>query len=441
MDPIHGTDRPRRLAWLTALLLLFASVVPVGAGLTTASSARAAALDESAFGEFTPLTPARILDTRHGTGRGGVAGPLGADTAFDVQVTGQGGVAPTGVSAVVLNATVTQPTRASYLTIWPTGISRPVISNLNYTAGQTVPNLVTVAVGQAGKVSVYNFAGSTHVVFDVVGFYAGASGPAGSRFHPTDPYRLFDTRHGNHQVAAGPLGANGVLRFDVSGEGELPASGVTAIVVNVTVTDPTRSSFLTVYPDDVGTLPLASNLNFVAGQTVPNLVVVRVPPSGVVDFYNLAGSVHVLADVVGYYDDDRTTEAGRFVPVAPTRTLDTRQHDDPVGPDSWFWIEMAGWDGIPSSGAGAVVVNTTVTGPTAPSYLTVFPDDLCDIPLASNLNFEAGQTVPNLVVVRLSGSTDCANDAGAIDVYNFDGDVHVLIDVFGYFTDHTALPA
>ena len=125
-------------------------------------------------GDFTPLTPARILDTRDGTG--GHSGPLGSGASFDVQITGQGGVPASGVAAVVLNVTVTQPTEPGYLTIWPTGVQRPVISNLNFVAGQTVPNAVTVAVSPAGKVSVYNLTGSTHVVFDVVGYYANADG-------------------------------------------------------------------------------------------------------------------------------------------------------------------------------------------------------------------------------------------------------------------------
>jgi len=392
-------------------------------------------------GEFTSLTPARILDTRDGTGRAGATAALGTGQTIDVQITGRGGVAASGVAAVVLNATVTQPTQSSFLTIWPAGVDRPDISNLNFLPGQNVPNLVTVAVGAEGKVSVFNLAGSTHVIFDVVGFYADDSGPAGSRFHPTNPFRYFDTRDGTGGVAATPIGPDGVVKFNVLGKGEVPASGVTGVVMNVTVTNPTLPSFLTVYPDDVGARPVASNLNYTAGQSVPNLVVVRVPANGVVDFYNLAGSVDVLADVVGFYDGEITTEAGRFIPLAPARSLDTRASDEPLGPNEFGALVMAGFDGVPATGAGAVVINTTVTGPTAPSFLTVFPDDLCEIPLASNLNFVGSQTVPNLVVVRLSAMRDCAIASGAIDFYNLAGTVHVIVDVFGYFTnDESVIP-
>ena len=77
----------------------------------------------------------------------------------------------TGVSAVVLNVTVTQTTAPSFLTVFPTGEALPLAANLNYVAGQTVPNLVTAKLGANGRISLYNAAGSTHVVADVAGWY------------------------------------------------------------------------------------------------------------------------------------------------------------------------------------------------------------------------------------------------------------------------------
>ena len=112
-------------------------------------------------GEFTSLTPARLLDTRPGfptvDGQAQGIGAVGEGASKDIQITGRGGVpAASQVSAVVLNATVADPSASSFLTVWPTGLSRPAISNLNYVPGQVVPNLVTVALGTGGKVSVYN---------------------------------------------------------------------------------------------------------------------------------------------------------------------------------------------------------------------------------------------------------------------------------------------
>ena len=395
----------------------------------------------SPYGEFTPLTPTRILDTRTGNGRGGVVGPLGENRSFGVQVTGRGGVDPSGVSAVVMNVTVTEPTAPSYLTVWPADEDLPTVSNLNYVAGQTVPNLVTVAVGENGRVQAFNRFGSTHVIFDVIGFYADDTGPAGSRFHAVDPYRYFDTRIGRGGVDVGPRGPSSVLRFNPLGKGGVPPSDVSSVVMNVTVTEPTMPSFLTVYPDDVKAPPLASNLNFLPGQTVPNLVAVRVPASGVIDFYNLQGSVHVIADVVGYYDNDTSTEAGRFLSVVPYRPFDSRNPGNSAwGPDDWSGIgDFPGFGGIRLGEVESVVLNVTVTEPTAPSYLTVFPSDLCEVPLASNLNYVAGQTVPNQVVVRLGADRGCIEPdwLETISLYNRFGSVHVVIDVFGAFTATT----
>src|SRR5207249_11440416 len=131
-------------------------------------------------------------------------------------------------------------------------------------AGQTIPNLVTVALGSGGKVSVYNNQGSVHVILDVVGYYSTANGAAGSRFHGITPFRYFDTRVGLGGVPAQKVGTDTSLKFNVEGKGGVPASGVTAVVMNVTVTEPTVGSFVTVFPDDVS-LPNASNLNFTPG--------------------------------------------------------------------------------------------------------------------------------------------------------------------------------
>jgi hypothetical protein len=380
----------------------------------------------NANGELTPLTPARILDTRNGTG--GRSGPLGPGETFDLQVTGKGGVPGAGVSAVVLNVTATEPTEASYLTVWPTGNPRPTVSNLNFTPGATVPNLVTVKVGNGGRVTIVNDAGSTHVVVDVVGFYADGSGPAGSRFHGVTPSRLFDTRNGSGGVPLAKRGPGSTLHVTVTGEDGVPASGVTAVVLNVTATEPTAPSFLTVYPDDVSR-PTASNLNVVPGQTVPNLVVVRVPASGVIDFYNNAGSTHLLADVVGYYDGDKSTDAGRLIAGGPLRLVDTRVSSPfpgsgkvPGGANL-----VLDFSGSPNFGQlGGFVLNVTVTEPTAPGYVTVYPAPP-PAPATSSLNFVPGLTVANAAALRVG-------DNGQVDVFNLAGATHVIVDLFGIFT-------
>ena len=74
--------------------------------------------------------------------------------------------------AVVLNVTVTNPTAVSYLTVYPSGTTRPLASDLNYAGGQTIPNLVVVKLGADGTISLYNNRGSADVVIDVAGWYS-----------------------------------------------------------------------------------------------------------------------------------------------------------------------------------------------------------------------------------------------------------------------------
>jgi hypothetical protein len=337
--------------------------------------------------------------------------------------------------------TVTQPDAAGYLTVWPTGLPRPTVSNLNFVPGQTVANMVTVGVGTGGKVSVAANTGSTHAIFDVVGFYASATGPHGTTFHSIGPSRLFDTRIGSGGVARKRVAGGSALRFKVTGVNGVPASGVSAIVMNVTVTNTTTfGSFLAVYPDDVAR-PVASSLNFTSGQTVPNLVTVRVPANGIVDFYNSSGSTDVLADVAGYYGPATNTDAGRFYAVAPTRLLDTRQASPFPAPGAVpagksLLLPLLSRGGLPSGGVASAVTNITVTQPTGTGFITATPADI-GVPVASNLNFVPGQTVPNLAIVRVSQGTPPPPNPqtpGWIALYNSAGSTHLVLDVFGYFT-------
>ncbi|MGH9154146.1 MAG: PKD domain-containing protein, partial [Acidimicrobiales bacterium] len=160
---------------------------------------------------------------------------------------------------------------------------------------QTVPNLVLAKVGPDGKVAVYNNAGTTHVVLDVVGWFGAEGVAAGDRYIPLPPARILDTRTGG-----APVGPGATVPAAVTGVGGVPASGVSAVVLNVTVTQPTAEGYLTVYPSGMAR-PVASNLNFHPGQTVPNLVVAKVGTDGKVALYNNLGASHVVLDVVGWY--------------------------------------------------------------------------------------------------------------------------------------------
>jgi len=222
-------------------------------------------------GAYHPLTPARILDTR--TTLGGHPAQLCAGQTMTLQVAGAGG-APSGAYAAVMNVTATNTSAASYLTIYPADAAQPLASSLNWTAGQTVPNLVEVAVGPTGGVNIFNAGGSTDAIVDVEGYVAtpaATPGPSGL-FNPVVPSRILDTR--NHTGSSTTLGPNSTITLPVAGDGIVPASGAAAVVLNVTVTNASAPSYLTVFP--TGARPLASNLNFTAGQTVPNLSLIHI---------------------------------------------------------------------------------------------------------------------------------------------------------------------
>jgi hypothetical protein len=247
------------------------------------------------------VSPVRLLDTRNGTGA--PQAPVGSGGTLSLQVDGVDGVPASGVTAAVLNVTATNPTASSYVTVYPDGQPRPTASNLNFTPGETIPNLVVVPVGADGKVDFYNHTGSVDLVADLSGYYTAA----GAGYAPDGPVRVLDTRDGTGAPQA-PVSTGGTISLQVDGVAGVPASGVTAVVLNVTATDPTAASYVTVYPDGQAR-PVASNLNFTAGQTIPNLVVVPVGADGEVDFYNNSGSVNLVADLEGYYTAGGTSWA------------------------------------------------------------------------------------------------------------------------------------
>ena len=361
---------------------------------------------------FTPTTPQRLLDTRNTGGRMGPAGNLSLTVA--------GGVvgAPAGASAVVLNVTVTNATAASYLTAYPAGSPRPLASNLNWVAGQTVPNLVTVPVGANHQVTFFNPFGSVDLVVDLEGYFANPNGAAGG-FLPLVPARVLDTRTGNGAPAA-KLGPARTLNMQATGQGGVPLSGVSAVVINVTATNPSAAGYLTIYPAGAAT-PLASNLNFTAGETVPNRVIVGVGTGGQVSIFNGFGSTDVIADVSGYFTDASAT-GQLFRPLAPFRLLDTRASAQTLGQSGNVNVSMA--QAVPA-GAPAVILNVTATQTTAASFFIVYPTGAAP-PLASDLNWVAGATVPNLVVVKLG--------SGSASIFNQFGSADAVADIFGYFT-------
>jgi hypothetical protein len=365
---------------------------------------------------YTPVTPVRILDTRNGTGAAR-AGAVPSKGTLTLAIPGTGGVTAADMTAVVMNVTVTKPARNGWLAVFPAGStpSAPTVSNLNFTAGQTVANLVIAQVS-GGKVSFYNGSGGTvQVIADLAGLY----GPGGSGFQPQPPARVLDTRNGTG-AGVSPVAARTRVRLSLAGK--VP-SGTAAVVLNVTATQPATSGWLAAYPDSAA-VPATSSLNFTPGQTVANQVIIPLN-NGIADIYNgSGGTVQVVADLDGYY---AASAPDLFVPYGPARTTDTRAASSPVPANTGRSCPAAYFKDFCSPACplpAAVVDNVTVTQPQRDGYLTVYPSGQ-PRPGTSSLNFRAGQTVPNLV------TTQAGN--GNVTFYNASGGtVQLVIDEFGY---------
>ncbi|MCU1366856.1 MAG: hypothetical protein JWN39_2495, partial [Ilumatobacteraceae bacterium] len=248
---------------------------------------------------YAPINPARVLDTRPGQSTSdGVqagSGAVAAGSITFVQITGRVGV-PSDARAVVLNVTVTEPAANGYATVYPCGTTPPTASNLNYTAGLTIPNLAISKIGVGGNVCIFSQAGA-HLIADVDGYFA-----MDTTYAALTPARVLDTRVGSETVdglalGAGLLPPGTVTVLHVAGRGGVPDGARTA-VLNVTATEAVEAGFITVYPCNP-TPPVASNLNYVAGQTVPNAVVTQIGAGGDVCLFN-SQATHLIADVNGY---------------------------------------------------------------------------------------------------------------------------------------------
>jgi PKD domain/Right handed beta helix region len=330
---------------------------------------------------------------------------------------------------------------------------------------------------------------------DVDGNQATASqqfSTVGTFYTPVTPTRILDTRKGLGVIKGkvAPVAPDSVLQLHVDGVGGIPATGVDAVALNLTAVDGTRNGYITAFSNDASGLPKVSNLNFSAGQTVANTVIVAVAPDGIVNLITATpdnggsttsatgisnlnyfvgktisneamvrtgsdgvfdltnsgnGSVDVIVDLSGYF----TPGAGAaFQPIDPTRYLDTRSGvgqivggatPKTVASDGIVGLETdvpcPGWPGNctfagPMDTPVAVAANVTVVQPTANGYLTVYPYGASTPPLASALDFSTGQTVANAVTVGVD------QNQYAFDMYNGSkGGIQLVADIFGYYED------
>ncbi|MEO6999257.1 MAG: glycoside hydrolase domain-containing protein [Terracoccus sp.] len=382
------------------------------AGPGAASAPSNAALPLPA-GRFQPVAATRIMDTRYGTVANSSRVALAPGASRAVQVAGVvGSPVPSGATAATVNITVPDPGGPGYLTASTGTGDQPSV--LNLVSGRTVANLATAVLNSSGTVVITNHSSRpVDLVIDVQGFMSSSSG---QQWNGTNPTRLLDTRLGAtanpRRTLVGPWQTVAVRVAGVAGS-PVPA-GATGAMLNLTVTHPTDTGYLTL--DGTRT----SALNFTTDRTVANLGLVALPIGGTVLVTNRSpGSVQIIADVQGY-----TASTGRtWMPVTPIRLADTRfgtpanAVSAPLGSGASITVRVAGSVGSPiPSSATSVALNVTAVGPRSSGYLGNGS--------VSVVNF-TDTTVANLTISPLHD--------GSVTLTNRSHDpVDVVVDVQGY---------
>lgn len=245
---------------------------------------------------YHPATPVRLLDTRSGTGA--AAGPVAGGRAVTLTVAGTHGV-PNGASAVVLNVAATTTKASGSLTVSTHGTSDSSVTGPYWTTGQTASDQIVLPLVD-GKVVLRNTSrASANLAADLVGWYGPTA--SGAEFQPVSPARNLNTRTGTGSGKTAKLGAHATLKLKVTGAHGVPASGVSAVDLNLTVPSPSGTGYLIAYADGTSR-PGVHSVDFTAGHTVANRALVKVGTDGEIDLYN-AGStaVDVYADLLGDY--------------------------------------------------------------------------------------------------------------------------------------------
>ncbi len=243
---------------------------------------------------FYPLPPCRVADTRHDTYPPGLGPPFlnaGQERAFPILDAATCNIPSSGVAAYSLNFSVVPHGSLFYMTVWPTGETRPTVSTLNDIPGQIIADAAIVVAGTGGDVSVYP-TNDTDLVIDINGYFA-AAGMGGLSLYGVQPCRVIDTR-----TAGGAF--NGLLSppVDVVTAGCAASSLAQAYVFNASVVPVGALGYLTLWPDG-SNQPLVSTLNALDASISSNMAIVPTN-NGKVDVY-ASGLTQLILDISSYF--------------------------------------------------------------------------------------------------------------------------------------------
>ncbi|HEV7193692.1 MAG TPA: hypothetical protein VGN35_10850 [Jatrophihabitantaceae bacterium] len=401
----------RHTAGITAIVMGCAATIA-----TLLSATNANAVVAPAAGAYAPITAFNLFNST-----------IAAHGTAVVTVTGASGI-PVGAAAVAMDVIVVSPPVSGFASVYPSGTTRPHTSVIDFTAHQRIADLVITKTGN-NAVNVYNgSAGTATFVVNAIGYYAGGGAPVAGGLQPLTPVNVLDTGTGVG-APAGLVPAHGTVTLQLTGRGGIPASNVGAVVLDVAYVAPTRSGFGVVYPSDVGR-PGTSNIDFIAPQTISNLVITKLSASGAVNLYNgSGGTVRIEANVFGYFAGGTPTAGGTLQSLTPANILDTGTGvGAPAGlvaAHATVTLQVTGRGGVPSTGVQGAVLNIAVVTPTAGGYATVYPSDQARPP-AATLNFTPNRTIANLTIAQVSAT-------GTVSLYNGSaGTVRFVANVLGY---------
>jgi hypothetical protein len=379
---------------------------------------------------FVPVTPVRIMDTRSASKIGPVTGPLtpGQTAVLPVAGTTPANLPATGVTAVAIAVTVLDQTHTGYLSLFPDGTALPGTSNLDFPATGVDTNNAIVPVGADGSLDIYNYltGGTDQVITDITGYFTSDQAAAGaSTYTPlADPARILDTRNGTGATKAQVPG-NGTLKLTIAGNttggASIPATGVTAVALDLTAVPPSGDNGqIVAYPDGLSAAP-AVTLGGYTGAARGNTMIIPVGSDGKIDIYNRASTpTDFVGDVSGYFTSG--TGGQWFHPIDTSRIVDSRGAD-PLAANGSATISAPASIGTTDT---TLVLNITALGGTANGDIQAYPSSAPE-PTASIVDYATGQTVNNL---------DLANTAtgNAFTLTNqSSGTVNYLVDISGYF--------
>lgn len=363
------------------MLIVSAATVPV--------FPEPAAAAEPVTAAYTPVGPLRLADTRNA-----VCGCSRVDVStLRVDIVGRDDIPP-DVSAVAVTVTALPTATPAFVTVYPSGVERPLASTLNTRVDRVTSNSTIVPVGEDGAIELFRLAPGDLVVDVTGGFVPAASARAG-RFVSVTAQRLVDTRTPGDGGA--PLGRHDDLTIPIPAGVEPDAS---ALVVNVTSVGETAPGYLSVRPAG-SPVRTTSFMNLDGtGQATAASLIVPVSAAGFT-VRSLTGG-HVIVDLTGWFTGSTAADStnGLFRPLAPTRILDTRLGGPRLHPGGTIEFPID----VDASGqaVASVVTNVTVTDSDRAGFVSAFPAGTAR-PATSTVNPAFwNHTVANAAITRVS---------------------------------------